>query len=445
MGRLSKSTFGRSGSGGFRVMLISKRKYYRNFYLLMIVAGLLIFISGSVANKYLFHIDMIDKICRYAILLEIAIIGMVIVITLLKHKGIKNYISDMQLLNSIETNLMSVGAYIKNENKVFVELPKIKIKKGTIKISLKNLKIRTIIERYLDSFSTALPERYIVEDYYITQNNAEVIIIYEDLKTYKPEEYSLVEYKQKIESMNMLDLYFDRKHIVNVNDYPHFLISGSTGSGKSYFANELVIQAIIKGWQVIICDLKRSYGLYRDFIDYSVEIDDIVAKLKSVETEMLQRMEKLQSELDKNPKTLAVDIGYKPMLVVIEEYISLQASLDKKQKEELERVVKNISVLARQSNIHLMIVLQSAGTENINSTTRSNLTKILLGNAQSNILNATFGAGVDIPNVNSKLKKGEGLIGLDRITILRVPKIIDMENFKEVVDCHAEGSGQETS
>lgn len=368
-------------------MLISKRKYYRNFYLFVIVAGLLIFISGSVVNKYLFHIDMIDKICRYAILLEIAIIGMVIVITLLKHKGIKNYISDMQLLNSIETNLMSVGAYIKNENKVFVELPKIKIKKGTVKISLKNLKIRTIIERYLDSFSTALPERYIVEDYYITQNNAEVIIIYEDLKTYKPEEYLLVEYKQKIESMNMLDLYFDRKHIVNVNDYPHFLISGSTGSGKSYFANELVIQAIIKGWQVIICDLKRSYGLYRDFIDYSVEIDDIVAKLKSVETEMLQRMEKLQSELDKNPKTLAVDIGYKPMLVVIEEYISLQASLDKKQKEELERVVKNISVLARQSNIHLMIVLQSAGTENINSTTRSNLTKILLGNAQSNILN----------------------------------------------------------
>lgn len=31
----------------------------------------------------------------------------------------------------------------------------------------------------------------------------------------------------------------------------------------------------------------------------------------------------------------------------------------------------------------MMIVLQSAGTENINSTTRSNLTKVLLGNAQS--------------------------------------------------------------
>ncbi len=259
------------------------------------------------------------------------------------------------------------------------------------------------------------------------------------MKLYKPEEYSLADYKKKIESMPMLDLYFDRKHILNVNDYPHFLISGSTGSGKSYFANELVIQAIIKGWQVVICDLKRSYGLYKGFTDYSYEIDDILVKLKSVETEMNLRMKKLQPELDKNPKTLAVDIGYKPMLVVIEEYISLQASLDKKQKEELERVVKNISVLARQSNIHMMIVLQSAGTENINSTTRSNLTKVLLGNAQSNILSATFGTGVDLPCVNTKLSKGQGLIALDRITILRVPVITDMENFKEVVDCGAVG------
>lgn len=425
-------------------MLISKRKYYRNFYLMIMVAGLLIFISGSVANQYLLHINMIDKICRYAIIMEAVIVGIVMVVTLLKYKGIKNMISNRQLIHSIETNLMAVGAYIKRENKIYVELPKIRIKNGIITISLNNLKIRTIIERYLDSFSTALPERYIVEDYYITQNNAEVVIIYEDMKLYKPEEYSLAEYKQKIESMPMLDLYFDRKHILNVNDYPHYLISGSTGSGKSYFANELVIQAIIKGWQVVICDLKRSYGLYRDFIDYCYEVDDIVAKLKSVETEMLHRMEKLQPALDKNPKTLAVDIGYKPMLVVIEEYISLQASLDKKQKDELERIVKNISVLARQSNIHLMIVLQSAGTENINSTTRNNLTKILLGNAQSNILNATFGAGVDIPNVNSKLNKGEGMIGLDRITMLRVPKITDMENFKDVVSCDAAGSEQET-
>lgn len=409
-------------------MIISKRKYYCNYFLCMMVVGVLIFMSAPIANKYLWHIKIINDVCKYAIIMEAVIIITVIIISLLKNGGIKNFINVMHIRSAIESNLISVGAYKKHENKVYVELPKIKIKSNTIIISLKDLRIRTIISRYLDSFSTALPERYIVEDYYISQNNAEVVIKYEDMKNYIPEQYSIMEYIHKIKSLGLFDLYFDKKHIVNINDYPHFLISGASGSGKSYLANQIVIQAIIKEWEVLICDLKRSYGLYKAYTDYSYEIDDIIEKLQSVEAEMNLRMQKLQPELDKNPRALAVDIGYKPMLVVIEEYISLISSLDKKQKEEVERCVKNISVLARQSNIHLMIVMQSAGTENINSTTRSNLTKVLLGNAQSNIITATFGTGVDIPN--TKMNKGEGLIQLDRITMLRVPMISDIENFK---------------
>ncbi|MBO4241821.1 MAG: hypothetical protein J5883_00895, partial [Clostridiales bacterium] len=168
--------------------------------------------SAPIANKYLFHINLINDVCRYAIIAESLIIVAVIIINLLKNKGIRNYISNRQLLSYIENNLISVGAYIKHENKVYVELPKIRIKKGIIKISLKNLRIRTIIERYLDSFSTALPDRYIVEDYYISQNNAEVIIVYEDMKNYKPEHYALSEYVSKIKSMDLLSLYFDKKH-----------------------------------------------------------------------------------------------------------------------------------------------------------------------------------------------------------------------------------------
>lgn len=415
-------------------MIISKRQYYCNYLLVLAIVGVLIFIGAPIANHHFLHIGVVDIICKYALIGELSLIAFVFLIAVISNKGIKNYFSNMILRQSIENNLISIGAYIKSENKAFVELPKIKIKKGRVRIKLSNLKIRTTLEKYLDSFSTALPERYIVEDYYITQNNSEVIIIYEDIKNYKCEEYTLSEYKNKIESLGNLELYFDRKHTVNVNDYPHFLISGSSGSGKSYFANQLVVQAIIKQWEVVILDLKRSYGLYRDFVDYKYEIEDILEKLLSVESEMSERMERLQPELDKNPRVLAVDIGYKPKLVVIEEYISLQASLDKKKKEELERVVKNLSVLARQSNIHLMIVMQSAGTENIQSTTRSNLTKVLLGNAQSNILTSTFGTGVDIPNVNTQMDKGQGLIQLGRITMLRVPKISNIEDFKEQLD-----------
>ena len=414
-------------------MYVSRRKYYCNLLFAILITGVLILIGTPIFNKYLFHMDIVNMIWRYYFLSVIAIVSMIIVIILIRNKGIKRFINRYTLLETIESNLIAVGAYTKKEEKVYVILPKIKINDDTIRIRLDNIKIRSIIERYLDSFSTALPTRYIVEDYYITKNNAEVIIKYEDMKNYKNEEYTIEEFKNKVQDMNILELYFDKKHIVNVNDYPHFLISGASGSGKSYFANELVIQAILKGWEVTVLDIKRSYGLYKDFIEYKYELDDILEKIHSVESEMALRMKELQPHLDKNPRVLAVDIGYKPMLVVIEEYISLQASLDKKKKEELERIVKNISVLARQSNIHLMIVLQSAGTENIQSTTRSNLTKILLGNAQSNIVNATFGNGVDIPNIHTKMNKGEGLVQLDRITVLRVPKIDDIDNFKDVI------------
>ena len=40
----------------------------------------------------------------------------------------------------------------------------------------------------------------------------------------------------------------------------------------------------------------------------------------------------------------------------------------------------------------------------------------------------------NVSNIFEKFK-----VALDRITILRVPKITDMENFKEVVDCGAVG------
>lgn len=413
-------------------MVISKRKYYRNFLLTMLITGVVLLFAASVVDKYVIHTYVVGRICRKMLVMIILAICACVIMTLLKNRGIKNYVSKRILIKNIEENLISIGAYTKIENKNFVILPKIKIRDNKIIIELSNLRIRNILDRYMNSFSTALPERYVVEDYYVTKNNAQIVISYEDVKNFKPEKYDLMEYRKLIENTGKMDLYFDRKHVVNLNDHPHILLSGGSGSGKSYLANELVIQAIFKQYEVVILDIKRSYGLYKDHAEYYYETDTILQKIRDIENEMSERMEKLQPELDKNPHVLAVDIGYRPKLIVIEEYISLLSSMDKKQKEEMERIVKNISVLARQSNIHMLMVMQSAGTENINSTTRSNMTKVLMGRAQSNILNATFGnSGVDIPT--TQLNKGEGLIQLDRITVIRVPEIMGIENFNKMI------------
>jgi len=407
----------------------SKRKYYRHYSIGMAVASVVALVGTLVANRLLLqHISIVDKACIYGITAIIGAYVLAYLFTIIKSGGIKKYIEYSSIQKEIEDSLIAIGAYNKHDGKVYADTPKIRIKNGEIRIMLNNLKIRETIESHMASFSTALPQQYVVEDYYISQDNAELIIKYENLKAYKPEVYTLAEYRDRVTSMGKLDLYFDRKHIVNLNTYPHWLISGQSGSGKSYLVNQLLIQAIYKGFEVTVLDLKRSYGLYGKHIDYVYEIDGILDKLRAVETEMHNRLEKLQPELDKSPNVLAVDVGFTPKIIVLEEYISLQASLEKKEKEELERIVKSISVLARQSNIHLFIVLQSAGTENISPTTRSNLTKVLMGQAQSNILMATFGNGVDIPDRH--MNRGEGLIQLDRITTLRVPEIKDIDNFE---------------
>lgn len=413
-------------------MIISQRRYFFRYLITMLVLGTVLIMAVPIANNFIYHFPMVNEVCKTILICEVAVLLFVLLMKMAVNKGIKNLISKTVILNCIEYNLISVGAYIKKVGNYAV-LPKIRIKEGTIRISLSNVKIRSIIERYLSSFSTALPERYIVEDYYLTPNNAEVHIIYSDIKNFKCEEYTVKDYISMAKTTGDFNLYFDKKHIVDVRDYPHFLISGSSGSGKSYLANQLVIQSIAKDWEVVICDIKRSYGLYKAYADYVYEIEDIVDKLKQMESEMNQRLEALQSTLDYNPQALAVDAGYRPKIIVIEEYISLLSSMDKKQKDEVERIVKNISVLARQVDIHLMIIMQSAGTENINSTTRSNLTKVLLGNAQSNIMTATFGTGVDIPKTNTKMSKGEGLIQLDRISLVRVPRIDDIDDFKDAM------------
>ena len=415
-------------------MKISKRKYYCNYLSSLWLACLLIFIGGLVADKYLFHIEMIHKICRYGIITIIAITLVIIIIMIIANKGIKNLISKYEILNSLEKNLISINAYIETEGENFLILPKIKIKSNTITIKLTNLFIRSKIEQHLNSFSTALAKNFVVEDYYITQNNAELILVYEDIKNYKPEKYTLAEYIKKIQSMDLLDLYFDRKHQCTLSSTPHILVQGKTGSGKSYLVNQIVIQSIVKGYEVAILDIKRSYGMFKTHAEYYCEIDDILNKLKSIEIETYERLHHLEKELDKNPQVLAVDLNYKPILLIIEEFISLQSVLDKKQKEELDRILKSVSSISRICNIHTVLVMQSASTQHIDSSIRHNFAaRVSMGNCEDNIRRMVF-SDLDIPMVNQKLPKGHGLILLDdnRVTLLRVPEIIDLENFNSM-------------
>lgn len=414
-------------------MFVSKRRHLQNGALGIMILGAVVFAAASILSKYTTSVFVLDLFESLNIALCSVMGSLVIyfVICIVCSGGLKKYIEKEKIIRTVENNLISIGAYKKKENVSYVIVPKIRIKDDTIHISFNDIKIKERITKSLDSFSTALPEAYVVEDYYYMPSNNELVIEFERLKDYKQETYTFDEYNKLVSGMNAEEFYIDRKHKIDLKDYPHLLYTGGTGSGKSYAALQIVAQAILKDWEVTILDIKRSYGIYKEYIDYEVEAEAILNSLKAIENEMYERLDKLEPILDTNPSAMGTDCGYKSKLVLIEEYISLQSALEKKQRDELEKVIKNLSVLARQASIHIMIVMQSAGTENINASTRAQFTKMLLGNAQSNILNATFGNGVDIPQINNKRNKGEGLLQLERITIVRIPNIIDIECFRK--------------
>ncbi|MCR5226978.1 MAG: hypothetical protein K6E27_07185, partial [Eubacterium sp.] len=79
-------------------MLISKRKYYCRFLLTMMVTSVLIIIGALIANKYMLHFSIIDMICRYILLSEIAITIFIIMCAVIRRKGFKNIINYYRLL-----------------------------------------------------------------------------------------------------------------------------------------------------------------------------------------------------------------------------------------------------------------------------------------------------------------------------------------------------------
>ena len=414
-------------------MKISKQKYCWCIIITLIVCmGVLLFIGAPVLNKTFFHSYKLEKINLYASVIYINGISIWLMVNVLLSNGLGNFLNRIKIHKAIEENLISIRAYEEVEDKIYVKTPKVKVTNDTIIITYTNINIREIIDRYIEIISTGLPNSFIVQEWYVSKDNNDLIIKYENLDRYEPEKYTLSDYKHMIEKMDMSDIYFDRKHIISLKDYPHWLISGMTGSGKSYLTQQLLLQCIFKGFEVVVLDMKRSEGMFKNYVNcYCCEPEEILHNLRAIETEMHFRIEELEATLNDNPRATATDIGYKPKLVVIEEYIALQTAMDKKQKAELEDIVKSISVMSRVADIHLVIVMQAAGTENIQASTRHNLTKVLLGSAQSNIYTATFGTGIEIPNVNVQKSRGEGLIQLDgKITILRVPEITDMENIK---------------
>lgn len=200
------------------------------------------------------------------------------------------------------------------------------------------------------------------------------------------------------------------------------LISGASGSGKSFFTYYYLTRFISqtvngKHAKIYVIDPKFS-DIYKlcEFSGFPVENygttnEDAFRIVRHYINEMNRRME-IYNKSDLFD-SIGIDLGLPPLLLVIEEYSSLVASMDSKAKKDFENMVAIVAQKARSLSMGVCIVMQQPRSDSLSTNIREQLVNaIFLGGSPSRESSQMMFGTTDVPKVQKG--KGVGLYSIER-------------------------------
>lgn len=227
----------------------------------------------------------------------------------------------------------------------------------------------------------------------------------------------------------LIDIYGD--FVVNLKHNFSMLVSGASGAGKSYFTyywlTRFISQTVEgKHAKLFAIDPKQSdlYKLCRQAGMPTENFGTTNAEAFKIVRAYLKEMENRMAVYDESPAfdSVGIDIGLEPSLLVIEEYSSLVASMDSKQKKEFENMVAIIAQKARSLSMGLLIVMQQPRADSLSSNIREQMVNsVFLGNPSKESAGMMFGT-TDLPEI---IGKGVGIYSIERGT----PKEFESPQF----------------
>ncbi|OUN21144.1 hypothetical protein B5G34_12395 [Flavonifractor sp. An82] len=356
-------------------------------------------------------------------------------------QGAKYALRHWQLLHSIKRAMLEAGYGIPIGEQYY-RLPRVKIRFDDRTLTAGLVEVQNHIKSDSSlaavNLSSALGV-YVVDAQYISDDNNYYCYEISD---------SRIDRQLQFDSYTALSDYA-RKHTGKYGPYTLFadgrnegikirslLLVGITGAGKSYALMGLIAQ--LQNWPippvVYYADPKGSdiAVLGGSLVPERTadDIDGIIDLLHAFYAAMMERKEEMRGKLSGKLGADYTEFQLPAYVFLFDEFAAFQASIsrDKKRRDEVEELMRNVVLIGRQLGFFAWISMQKSDSGDIPTAIRDNLPlKICLGNAPSTTMMTIFGHTSDLPSRH--WGKGRGLIYCDGITAAPRPVSFPTLNF----------------
>lgn len=170
-----------------------------------------------------------------------------------------------------------------------------------------------------------------------------------------------IESKEDFPNMGENEIAFSESIVWDWKKCPHLLLTGGTGSGKTYVALYIIACLIKQGIRVVYCDPKsdddmRFYLTSLSTVQYYTKENDIAKAVREIEEEMRSR------EMDLNNMQLD-EAEFLPIFLIFDEIIAFKNVADKRTYDETIKRLSTIILTGRSKRVYGGIILQRGDAE----------------------------------------------------------------------------------
>lgn len=215
-------------------------------------------------------------------------------------------------------------------------------------------------------------------------------------------------------------------------EFPHLLIAGETGSGKSVALRSILVSLVLfvnEKIELHCADLKRSeFHLFRGIAEGKVLHDaaNLTIRLKKIQKEMQRRGDLLDAEGLANVNDLPANKKVKYIVLAIDEVALLQ------KEQDCMEIIEEISAIGRALGVFLILAMQRPDKDVLDGKLKNNLT-VRMAFRHSNDTNSRItldsGEAADI----KQSEKGRMVLLLDGLQSAQAP-LLDIPTARAMLD-----------